>query len=121
MERIDLSRRPRNRGDLEQWYAAVLEDQATSGLSVTDYADELGVTATTLYQWRRRLSTSDPSEPELERQPTTGLVEVMVQRAPVATQEPSFVVRLGQDRGIEVPSRFDATELQRLITVVESC
>ena len=45
MRRIDLSHRPRSREKLAGWYAAALDDQASSGLSVAEYAAELGVTA----------------------------------------------------------------------------
>ena len=41
---------------MASWYSAVLEQQASSGLSVTDFAEHAGVSPCTLYQWRRRLS-----------------------------------------------------------------
>jgi transposase-like protein len=120
MRRIDLSHRPRSREQLSSWYAAVLDDQESSGLSVAKYADELGVTAATLYQWRRRLAADDAVEQDLSR--PFGLVEV-VPHCAVATvrTESSFVVRLGHDRGIEVPHEFDDVELRRLVAVLESC
>ena len=49
--------RPQRREDLASWYSEVLADQEVSGLSVGEYAVALGVTPTTLYLWRRRLST----------------------------------------------------------------
>ena len=75
MQKMDLSGRPRTREELAGWYSAVLEEQASSGLSIAEYADELGVTATTLYQWRRRLGPQDAGEPDLPR--PFGLVEVV--------------------------------------------
>jgi hypothetical protein len=50
-----LSGRPSARSDLAEFYAAALADQAARGMSIADYAEELGVTAATLYSWRRRL------------------------------------------------------------------
>ncbi len=44
MEIVDLSERPRCREDLAAWYITALEEQETSGLSVSDYAGLVGVT-----------------------------------------------------------------------------
>ncbi len=119
MQRIDLGERPRDRNGLAQWYAAALEDQASSGLSVTDYAFEIGVTAATLYQWRRRLSAPGGGD---RTQDGAGLVEVTVKRGPVTENAGSYVVRVrGVDRCIEVPRGFDCDELRRLVTLLESC
>ena len=49
-------------------------------------------------------------------------MEVTVEPAAVAGKgAETFVVRLGRDRSIEVPPRFDATQLGRLVGVLESC
>jgi len=122
MPEIDLKRRPENREDLSSWYAAALAEQASSGLSVAEYADVVGVTATTLYQWRRRLAAGGGDKCRRSAPSPVGLVEVTVCRGAVAADEAeTFVVRLGCDRSIEVPSRFDAAELGRLVAVLESC
>lgn len=123
MEHIDLNERPRRRDELAGWYAAALEDQASSGLSMAEYASELGVASATLYQWRRRLSSEEQAEFDTPR--SFGLVEVFSEVQPPAgspaeTAGP-LVVRLGAGRCVEVPSRFDDGELMRLITVLESC
>ena len=77
MAKVDLTHRPASREELETWYSAALAEQESSGLSVADFAEELGVTATTLYQWRRRLSAT--SAEDRRRQPSPkGLVEVTV-------------------------------------------
>ncbi len=119
MQDIDLTERPRSRGDLAAWYAAALEDQAASGLSLPGYADELGVTATTLYQWKRRLSAEDGGEFETSR--SLGLVEVSLDDRERAGDSVPFVVRLGHDRCVEVPRRFDDQDLIRLVGILESC
>ena len=72
MPRHSIPERPRSRDELEAWYGAALDDQATSGLSVAEYAEGIGVTAATLYQWRRRLGAdsddrSDSAQPARPR------------------------------------------------------
>ena len=120
MTELDLTERPRSRADLPRWYAAVLKDQEASGLSVAGYAEEVGVTAVTLYQWRRRLSSRGLVDQS--RGGRAGLIEVTVAKATHrADPDARFIVRLGNGRDIEVPRGFDDAELQRLIPVVESC
>lgn len=116
MKRNDLQERPERREELAGWYAELLEAQASSGLSMADYAAEVGVTAGTLYQWKRRLA--DYAEFETPR--SLGLVEVSVKRGPSERTASPFVVRLG-DRCVEVPQQFDDEDLIRLIGVLESC
>lgn len=120
MADIDLTERPRNREDLAKWYAAALAEQASSGVSVADFAEELGVTATTLYQWRRRLAAGSHHRRQAPSAPI-GLVEVTVDRDVTASDVEPFVVRLGPHRGIEVPRAFDESDLRRLVAVLESC
>lgn len=120
MPKVDLTRRPVSREDLASWYAVALAEQESSGLSVADFADELGVTATTLYHWRRRLA-ADTAKDGRGSPSSIGLVEVTVGSRVVAGDTGSFVVRLAADRSIEVPCAFDDADLRRLVTVLESC
>ncbi len=117
MPRIEISERPQSRDELTSWYAAILSNQAASGLSVAEYAGELGVTASTLYQWRRRISAQDGAEEPR----SVGLVEVRVTDCSSSSSATPFVVRLGDGCSIEVPSGFDDAELKRLIRTLESC
>lgn len=116
MRRIDLGGRPTSRGDLAAWYSAALEAQAASGLSVADYAERIGVSVPTLYQWRRRLESPTASDAAGAK-----LVEVTVTR-PAASGCDGMVVRVCDGRrSIEVPSGFDGDDLRRLVAVLESC
>ncbi len=120
MADIDLTERPQNRENLAKWYSAALAEQESSGVSVAEFADVLGVTATTLYQWRRRLAAGSRRQRQTGQAPI-GLVEVTVDRDVTANEAGSLVVRLGPDRGIEVPHAFDESDLRRLVAVLESC
>ncbi len=120
MKNIDLMERPQKRGELADWYTTALAEQASSGLSVAEYADELGVSSATLYQWKRRLSAEDTAEFETPR--SLGLVEVTIEDQPrVCAESSSIVVQLSGDRRVEVPRGFDDNDLVRLISLLESC
>ncbi len=129
--RLNITARPQSRDELADWYAAALDEQAGSGLTVTEYAEEIGVAAATLYQWRRRLAV-DAEDYRGAPQRPMGLVEVELGTAPTSASSSSgygprnervgtFTVRLDRGRGIEVPREFDDAELRRLVTVLESC
>lgn len=117
MRRIAMGGRPASRSELASWYSSLLEQQAASGLSVTEFATRVGVSAWTLYQWRRRLPLATGAEPT----PTPKLIEVAITR-PSPCAGSGMVVRLGDGRrSIAVPAGFDGDELRRLVSVIESC
>ncbi len=113
--------RPRRRAELFGWYSAALAAQQRSGLSVTRYAEQIGVSAVTLYQWRKRVGAAerDSAAPAAMHQ----LVEVVIgrERRPSVSEGPCAVVRLRTGRSIDVPSGFDSHDMQRLVTLLESC
>lgn len=113
-----MGERPVGRDELARWYAEALAHQASSGLSVTEYAEEIGVTASTLYQWRRRLAEEGRSR---EAGSAFGLVEVTIDGRGSKAESDPLVVRLEGGRCIEIPEGFDGVELQRLVRVLESC
>ncbi len=118
MRKSERGVRPVERDELARWYGEILSDQASSGLSMAEYAEEVGVTASTLYSWRRRLAQGDGRA----RSPF-GLVEVTIedeQDVPSAGTG-QLVVSLGGGRRIEIPGGFDGAELRRLVRVLESC
>jgi transposase-like protein len=123
MRRIDLGERPRSRSELARWYSAAVTAQKRSGVSVTEYARRLGVTASTLYHWRGRLSAGGGSRLRSGRRTAArpGLIEVVVDGEHAVDTIGCAVVRLGGSRSIEVPHGFDGDDLRRLVTLLESC
>lgn len=124
MATIDLQGRPRGRQGLSAWYTELLTDQESSGLSVAQYAEALGLTATTLYHWKRRLSGTPPSCAERRsgtQAPPEGLIRLSLPQRPAPAAHAGFVVRLGGGRRVEVPDDFDGESLQRLLSVLEQC
>lgn len=122
MRRKTIRERPASRSELAGWYAEVLEQQATSGLSVTDYAAVAGVSAWTLYQWRRRLAPVAPAGRKCDRATTPRLIEVSIARPPARSTVSDLVVRVCEGRrSIAVPCGFNDEDLRRLVLVLESC
>ncbi len=114
---MDVGPRPTSRDELASWYAAALEAQVASGLSVAAFAERMGVSVPTLYMWRRRLGPPTPAEDRAAK-----LVEVTVTRpSSVTPSSGAMVVRLCAGRSVEVPRGFDDDDLRRLIAVIESC
>lgn len=120
MRRNAIESRPTSRAELAEWYSDLLEQQAASGLSVTAFAAQVGLSAWTLYEWRRRLLGTASTKQE---SPPTGprLIEVSIAR-PELPGDAVVIVRLVDGRrSIAVPHGFDGEELRRLVSVLESC
>lgn len=120
MKMMHADDRPTKRSALAAWYRKALAELERSGQSVAEYAEEIGVTAATLYQWRRRLAHDRRSPAGA----ATGLVRVRVGRGIVQGDEErsdGLVVRLLRGRSIVVPAGFDAEELARVLEVLEAC
>jgi hypothetical protein len=116
MKRIPIGSRPTSREELADWYSSILELQAKSGLSVTAFAARAGISAWSLYQWRRRLAV--PVSRPADAAPR--LVEVAVVQEPSERARP-ITVQLRSGHRVDVPAAFDGCELRRLIGVLESC
>lgn len=124
MASIDSQGRPQDRQGLRAWYSSLLTEQESSGLSVAEYAEALGLTARTLHYWKRRLSAPPVSRATRSRgtpAPADGLIRLALPQRPVPSAHAGFVVRLGGGRRVEVPADFDDEALQRLLAVLERC
>ena len=115
MRRNAIGGRPTRREDLAEWYRSLLERQAESGLSVRAFAATAGVSAWTLYEWRRRLGDTARYRDGAPR-----LVEVSVVPSSPPTSA-GIGVELRSGHRLDVRAGFDDDELRRLIGVLESC
>lgn len=117
MSNSSTNERPKSRAARSTWYASIIEGQEREGISVVEAARAAGVTAVTLYRWKKLLS-SDHSPTE-----TQGLVRVeMKTSAPRPIESTSdMLLHLRQGRSIAVAVGFDSGELARLIEVCEAC
>lgn len=102
----------RVRGDLASYYTALLAEQEKSGLSVVEFAEEVGVSSATLYSWRRRLGNGG-------RGPR--LLEVQVDARPQPGVSGAVGLVIGSRFRIEVEADFDENALERLLGVLARC
>ena len=116
MKKILIGSRPTKREELGSWYASILEEQARSGRSVTEFAARTGISAWSLYQWRRRLSRAGSRRGEQAPR----LVEVAVVQEE-RSRARHLRVRLRSGHRVDVPAGFNDAELRRLLGVLESC
>lgn len=91
-----------------------VRDLSESGLSVREYCELTGLSASRLYRWRRRVS----SEPAV-RTPPAEFVAVTV--VPDEAPRAPLIVELGSGRRVGVPERFSEEALRQVIRVLESC
>ncbi len=102
------------RTELEEHYAALLDEQEESGLSVSAFAEQEGLSAATLYSWRRRLRRSTAQNS------TVPLVEVCVDDE-VDPPPVQMVVVISDGTRIELSPDFDESALERLLGVLDRC
>lgn len=104
------------RNDLAEYYRGLLEEQAQSELSVSAFAEEVGVSAATLYLWRRRFADS------AEASEVGDLVEVQVTGEGAELQRGTSIVLTVDGRlRIELAADFDDGALERLLRVLSRC
>jgi len=104
---------------LPSWYAAVLDAQKSSGLTMADFLVETGISNSSLYKWRQRLISEAGHIPQ--KPVATEFIEVKLARQPSTGASHMTVRMAGNRHGIEVPHDFDADALRRLVEVLESC
>jgi transposase-like protein len=108
-----MARKAKGRGDAER--RRILTELEASGQSVASFARQRGLSAWTLYDWRRRLGSSE--RPEAAPEP--GFVQVVVK--PERQVAAPIQVELPTGARIHVPPGFDEAELRRLVEVLFSC
>jgi hypothetical protein len=112
--------------DTEQRYRRLLEEHATSGLTRQEFAAKKGVVASTLGWWKCELGRRD----RMRAGAADGsllpvkFVAATFDRSRAAAPDArgcDFVVRLRSGREVRVGVGFDASELARLVEVLEAC
>ena len=100
----------------EVHYASLLDEQEASGLSVAAFAEETGLSAATLYSWRRRLGRAT------SRDNGVALLEVRVDDdGEVDETLGRMIVAIADGTRIELDADFDEAALERLLGVLDRC
>ena len=108
----------RSRSGLEEHYRSLFDELAASGQSLRAFARQRGLSAWTLYGWRRRLGLSrlrkarDP--------PTPRLLEVDVRPTNGAPGGGMVLHLFGRHR-VELAPGFAEDELRRIVRALSSC
>lgn len=113
-----MARRERKtggQGEREAYYEDLLDEQEESGLTVAGFAEETGLSAATLYSWRRRLGRA------ATRGGAAALVEVCVSDVAVREAPGRMVVAVASGARIELDADFDESALERLLGVLGRC
>jgi transposase-like protein len=97
----------------EVW-AKRVERWRDSGLTLKEFAAEIGVNANTLAGWRWRLSSRDGVSPV-----ASGLRAPTVTPAVAPEVEPLEIV-LRSGHCVRVPARFDEAALRRVVAALEA-
>lgn len=101
----------------EREMRSVLRELERSGLGVTEFARQRGISPGTLGWWRHVLRQRGRGEAR-EAPDERGFVEVVVDGGAAATSTFEVVLRSGST--VRVPSDFDAAALRRLIATLEA-
>ncbi len=123
----------RSRVAREEW-AKRIERWRESGLTCEEFASEIGVNAGTLKYWKYLLGKEARGEKRVwrsrkqqrARQKAAKRATPAMLSAPALVEihatplDTRFELELGTGRRVRVPPRFDATELRRLLDVLEA-
>lgn len=98
----------------ERYWREVIGDQAGSGLSISAFCRERGVSPASFFSWRRKLAAGGREEVIGKFVP----IELVPPAAPA--ERPGFEVALPSGLRVHVPPRFDADALRELLDVLEA-
>lgn len=105
------------RTEREGYYEALLDEQEESGLSVAAFAEEAGLSAATLYSWRRRLGRS-----ATRARGSNGLLEVCVSGDEGSGEASGrMILTVAGETRIELEADFVESALERLLGVLDRC
>lgn len=106
---------------LSDHYASLLAAQASSGLSMQRFAALHGVSACTLYMWRRRLSAADSRSADVG--PRLVAVDVVgkARASDAGTGAERYEIWLASGLHLRLPSNFVAARVAELVSTLRTC
>jgi len=94
-----------------RYWGEVIRDQAASGLSISAFCRERGVSPPSFFDWRRKLTGGGGEEVAANKFMT-------IELPPPSTTQSCLEVALPNGLRVLVPSRFDADALRELLGVL---
>lgn len=110
-----------DRSETESHWAAHLERQERSGLSVREYCSREGFSQGSFYNWRKRLASSVAvAAPALSPSPFLELTHLL---APALTEPPRWEMEFALPGGavVRLARGFDSDGLRRALELLAPC
>jgi len=108
--------------ELAKEMRAVLERRRSSGLSLLAFAKREGLSYSKLQYWARKFRRDDDSVGRAKPRVELTRVRVIPDVRPSnGAPLPALSVWLANGVALEVPTGFDAVELERLVSVLSTC
>lgn len=102
------------RVERERYWRKVIGDQVGSGLSISAFCRERGVSPASFFSWRRKLAAGGREEATGKFVP----IELVPPESPPG--RPGFELTLPNGLRVHVPPQFDADALRVLLDVLEA-
>jgi hypothetical protein len=112
---------PTSETTLSDHYASLLAAQASSGLSMQRFAALHGVSACTLYVWRRRLSAAASGAADDAPRLVTVDVVGSARSADVGTADGRYELQLPGGLRLLLPPTFVVARVAELVTTLRTC
>jgi len=109
----------------EEHYRSLFTELSQSGQTVRSFATSRGLSAATLYAWRRRLGLANRRRPDPTGSDaslvTPRLLEVGLREVGGPRVGSGIVLYLFDRHRVEVPAGFAEEDLRRLVHVLAAC
>jgi hypothetical protein len=105
-----MGRQEMTRAERRTHWRAIIEDQATSGVSIAAYCRDAQIKPSYFYTWRRRLREQQPC--------AGGFLELVPGRLTNAAS--GICIRLGGRLCIEVERGFDSSTLRAVVETLST-
>ena len=105
----------------EARWRRLIQEQEQSGRTVRAFAADRGLSLSTVYWWRSKLSRRSPTAPVVP-----AMVEVAVRdigRPSISAKDrlAAFELQIRGDMTLRIPPGFDSNELRRLLETLQPC
>ena len=105
--------------ELEKQWRARLQEMASRGIGVTEYARQMGLKYKTIYYWRRRIAELDNGELVARKKPPATFVKIAGVQVEASGAE-TLVLRVGKHYSLQIGGQVDRGVLDSVLDVLEA-